>query len=51
MRGASVKGETEMKMTKSLLLVAAAALLSGSLGLLTYHYVWMTAQYFRLIMI
>jgi hypothetical protein len=40
-----------MKTTKALLLVAAAALLTGSLGLLAYHYVLMTSQYFRLVMI
>lgn len=40
-----------MKTTKALLLVAAAALLTGSLGLLVYHHVSMTAQYFRLFMI
>jgi len=40
-----------MATTKTLLLIAAAALLLGSLGLLTYHYVLMTDQYFRLIMI
>ena len=40
-----------MAITKGLLLVAAAALFTGALGLLTYHYVTMTSQYFRLIMI
>ncbi len=40
-----------MATTKALLVVAAAALFAGTLGVLTYHYVMMTTQYFRLIML
>mgnify|MGYP006309855469 CR=1 FL=1 len=40
-----------MAKLKALLLVAAAALLTGALGLLTYHYVVFTEQYLRLMML
>lgn len=40
-----------MTTLKTLILLGAGALLAVSLGWLAYHYVVMTEQYFRLLMI